>query len=222
MSKIIEKRTENIHINFINSFDFFMILCYNVLKELKKDVKMNGSIEKILFSEEEIRQRVKQVGKRISEDYKGKNPVLVGILKGSVVFLADLMRAVDIDCKIAFLTAKSYGDSAVSSGKVELEKTLKASLGEEIKGKDIILVEDILDTAATLYAVKEKIKELSPSSIKICTFIERNIERKIDLKPDYKCFDIKDGFIVGYGLDYAQSYRNLPYVGILKPEIYTK
>lgn len=222
MSKIIEKRTENIHINFINSFDFFMILCYNVLKELKKDVKMNGSIEKILFSEEEIRERVKQVGKRISEDYKGKNPVLVGILKGSVVFLADLMRAVDIDCKIAFLTAKSYGNNAMSSGRVELEETLKASLGEEIKGKDIILVEDILDTAATLYAVKEKIKELSPSSIKICTFIERNIERKIDLKPDYKCFDIKDGFIVGYGLDYAQSYRNLPYVGILKPEIYTK
>lgn len=181
---------------------------------------MNGSIEKILFSEEEIREKVKQVGKKISEDYKGKNPVLVGILKGSVVFMADLMRAIDIDCKIAFLSAKSYGNSSVSSGKVELEETLKTSLGEEISGKDIILVEDILDTAATLYAVREKISELSPASIRICTFIERNIERKIDLEPDYKCFDIQDGFIVGYGLDYAQSYRNLPYVGILKPEIY--
>lgn len=183
---------------------------------------MNRSIEKILFSEEEIKESVKKVGKQISEDYKDKNPVLVGILKGSVVFMADLMRAVDIECKIAFLTAKSYGDSAVSSGKVELEKTLKTSLGEEIEGKDIILVEDILDTAATLYAVREKLWELSPASIRICTFIERNIERKIDLKPDYKCFDIGDGFIVGYGLDYAQRYRNLPYVGILKPEIYTK
>lgn len=222
MSKIIEKRTENIHTNFINIFDFFMILCYNVLKDLKKDVKMNSSIEKILFSEEEIKESVKKVGKQISEDYKDKNPVLVGILKGSVVFMADLMRAVDIECKIAFMTAKSYGNSAVSSGKVELEETLKASLGEEIEGKDIILVEDILDTAATLYAVREKLWELSPASIKICTFIERNIERKIDLKPDYKCFDIGDGFIVGYGLDYAQRYRNLPYVGILKPEIYTK
>ena len=183
---------------------------------------MNSSIEKILFSEEEIREKVKQVGKKISEDYKGKNPVLVGILKGSAVFMADLMRAVDINCKIAFLSAKSYGNSSVSSGKVELEKTLADSLGEEIEGKDIILVEDILDTAATLYAVREKISELSPASVKICTFIERNIERKIDLKPDYKCFDIQDGFIVGYGLDYAQSYRNLPYVGILKPEVYTK
>ena len=183
---------------------------------------MNSSIETILFSEEEIKERVKQVGKEISEDSRGKKPVLVGILKGSVVFMADLMRAIDIDCKIAFLTAKSYGNSAVSSGKVELEETLKISLGEEIAGKDIILVEDILDTAATLYAVREKIKELSPASIKICTFIERNIERKIDIKPDYKCFDIQDGFIVGYGLDYAQNYRNLPYVGILKPEIYIK
>ena len=105
---------------------------------------------------------------------------------------------------------------------MELEKTLESSLGEEIAGKDIILVEDILDTAATLYAVREKISELGPASIRICTFIERDIERKIDLKPDYKCFDIQDGVIVGYGLDYAQSYRNLPYVGILKPEIYTK
>lgn len=183
---------------------------------------MNSSIEKILFSEEEIKEKVNRVGKKISEDYKGKNPVLVGILKGSVVFMADLMRAVDINCKIAFLTASSYGNNSFSSGKVEIGDNLKASLGEDIEGKDIILVEDILDTAATLYAVREKVKELNPASIKICTFIERQIERKVDLKPDYKCFDIEDGFIVGYGLDYAQSYRNLPYVGILKPEIYTK
>ncbi|MBD5115840.1 MAG: hypoxanthine phosphoribosyltransferase [Ruminococcaceae bacterium] len=183
---------------------------------------MNNSIEKILFSEEEIREKVTQVGKKISEDYKGKNPVLVGILKGSVIFMADLMRAVDINCKIAFLSARSYGNNSFSSGTVQIGDNLKSSLGEDIEGKDIILVEDILDTAATLYAVREKMKELNPASIKICTFIERNIERKVDLKPDYKCFDIEDGFIVGYGLDYAQNYRNLPYVGILKPEIYTK
>ncbi len=183
---------------------------------------MNSSIEKILFSEDEIREKVKQIGKKISEDYKDKDLVLVGILKGSVVFLSDLMRTIDINCKIAFLTAKSYGNSTMSSGKVELEDTLKTSLGEEITGKDIILVEDILDTAATLYAVREKIKELNPASIKICAFIERNIKRNVDLTPDYKCFDIQDGFIVGYGLDYAQNYRNLPYVGILKREIYTK
>ena len=183
---------------------------------------MNSSIEKILFSEEEIREKVKQIGKQISEDYKDKNLILVGILKGSVVFLSDLMRAIDINCKIAFLTAKSYGNGVTSSGKVEVEDTLKTSLGEEIAGKDIIIVEDILDTAATLYSVREKMKELNPASIRICTFIERNIERKVDLTPDYKCFDIQDGFIVGYGLDYAQDYRNLPYVGILKREVYTK
>lgn len=181
---------------------------------------MNDSVEKILFSEEEIKERVKEVGKKISEDYKGKNPVLVGILKGSVVFMADLMRAIDLNCKIAFLSARSYGNAAVSSGKVEIGDTLRESLGEDPEGKDIILVEDIMDTAATLYAVREKIRGLNPASIKICTFIERRIERKIDLKPDYKCFDIEDGFIVGYGLDYAQNYRNLPYVGILKPEVY--
>lgn len=181
---------------------------------------MNDSVEKILFSEEEIKERVKEVGKKISEDYKGKNPVLVGILKGSAVFMADLMRAIDLNCKIAFLSARSYGNAAVSSGKVEIGDTLRESLGEDPEGKDIILVEDIMDTAATLYAVREKIRGLNPASIKICTFIERRIERKIDLKPDYKCFDIEDGFIVGYGLDYAQNYRNLPYVGILKPEVY--
>lgn len=210
-----------------------MILCYNILKDLKGVIplvsaegsttqKMNGSIEKILFSEEEIREKVKRIGKKISEDYKDKNLVLVGILKGSVIFLSDLMRAIDIDCKIAFLTAKSYGNSTISSGAVELEDTIKTSLGEEIAGKDIILVEDILDTAATLYAVKEKIRQLNPASVKICTFLERKIERNVDLIPDYKCFDIQDGFIVGYGLDYAQSYRNLPYVGVLKQEIYKK
>lgn len=183
---------------------------------------MNENIEKILFTEEEIREKTKIIGKRISEDYKGKNPVLVGILKGSAVFMADLMRAIDIECKIAFLSASSYKNSAASSGTVEINDLLKASLCEDVEGQDIILVEDILDTAATLYAVKNKILELKPSSVKICTFIERNIERKIDLKPDYKCFDIEDGFIVGYGLDYAQRFRNLPYVGILKPEVYSK
>lgn len=190
-------------------------------RQREKIHKMNSSIEKILFSEEEIREKVKQTGKKISNDYRNKNLVLVGILKGSVIFMSDLMRAIDTDCKIAFLTAKSYGNSTVSSGKIELEATLKDSLGEDIAGKDIILVEDILDTAATLYAVREKIKELNPSSIRICTFIERNVKRNINLIPDYKCFDIQDGFVVGYGMDYAQNYRNLPYVGILKPEIYT-
>ncbi|MCM1055498.1 MAG: hypoxanthine phosphoribosyltransferase [Bacteroides sp.] len=183
---------------------------------------MNSSIEKILFSEDEIRERVKLTGKKISEDYKGKEPVLVGILKGSVIFMADLMRAMDINCRIAFLTARSYGNNAFSSGKVELDDSLESSLGESIEGKNIILVEDILDTAATLYAVREKIKELKPASVKICTFIEKQVERKVELKPDYKCFDAGNDFIVGYGLDYAQDYRNLPYVGILKREVYEK
>lgn len=179
---------------------------------------MNEAIERILFSEEELKERVKQVGKEISCDYEGKVPLLVGILKGSIIFMADLMRAIDIECRITFLSASSYKNQAHSSGNVEITSILD----ENTQGRHIILIEDILDTGTTLSAVFAKIKETDPASVKICTLLDKKVQRSTDLKADYKCFDVENEFVVGYGLDYAQRFRNLPYIGVLKPEIYNK
>lgn len=183
---------------------------------------MNKDIERILFSEEQLKKRVREVGKEISRDYKDKNPLLVGILKGSVVFMADLMRAVDIPCQIAFLSARSYGLKASSSGKIDMDNDIDYSLGTRAEGRHIILIEDILDTALTLNTVSSRLKELNPASLKICTLLDKQVQRSIDLKADYKCFDVENEFVVGYGLDYAQNYRNLPYIGVLKHEVYSK
>ncbi len=179
---------------------------------------MDEIISEILYSQEDIAQAVKEIGRQITEDYRGKKPLLVGILKGSITFMADLMRAIDIDCEIDFMVAQSYGNSATSSGVVQIKKDLET----DIEGRDVILIEDILDTARTLRAVKETLKSRNPSSIKICTLLDKKVERSIEIKADYKCFDIENQFVVGYGLDYAQSYRCLPYIGILKKEIYEK
>ncbi len=181
---------------------------------------MNKDVERILFSEEQLKARVKELGQEISADYKDKNPILVGILKGSVVFLSDLMRAIDIPCQIAFLSARSYGLKATSSGTIDMDKDLAHALGTDIKGRHIILVEDILDTALTLSTVSNRIKELNPASVKVCALLDKKIQRTIDFHADYKCFDVENEFLVGYGLDYAQNYRNLPYIGVLKHEVY--
>ena len=182
---------------------------------------MNKDIERILFSEEQLKSRVKEVGAEISRDYKDKNPLLVGILKGSVVFMADLMRAVDIPCQIAFLSARSYGLKASSSGKIHMDGDIEYALGAHAQGRHIILVEDILDTALTLYTVSGRIRELNPASVKICALLDKQVSRSIDLHADYKCFDVENEFVVGYGLAYAQDYRNLPYIGVLKREVYS-
>lgn len=179
---------------------------------------MNEVVSEILFSEEQIKAAVKEIGKKITEDYKDKKPLLVGILKGSVVFMADLMRAIDLDCQIDFMVAQSYGNSTVSSGVVQIKKDLET----DIEGRDVILIEDILDTARTLHAVIHTLSARKPASIKICTLLDKKIERSVNIKSDYKCFDIENQFVVGYGLDYAQSYRCLPYIGILKKEVYEK
>lgn len=182
---------------------------------------MYKDIERILFSEEQLKNRVKEVGAEISRDYKDKNPLLVGILKGSVVFMADLMRAIDIPCQIAFLSARSYGLKASSAGKIDMDNDIDYALGTHVEGRHIILVEDILDTALTLHTVSNRIKELAPASLKICTLLDKQVQRGINLQADYKCFDAENEFLVGYGLDYAQNYRNLPYIGILKREVYS-
>lgn len=180
---------------------------------------MHKDVERILFSEEQIKDAVKALGKRITEDYAGKRPLLVGILKGSAVFMTDLMRAVDLDCSIDFMVAKSYGNAAVSSGNVKILKDLDT----DVTGMDIIIIEDILDTARTLTAVKKYLLGKNPASVKICTLLDKVTAQKAgDAKADYKCFDVENEFVVGYGLDYAETYRNLPYIGVLKHEVYEK
>lgn len=177
---------------------------------------MNKDIERVLYSEAQLKEAVSRIGKEITESYKGKNPILVGILKGSVVFMADLMREIDLNCDIDFMVAKSYGNEAVSSGNVKILKDLDA----DITDRDVIIIEDILDSARTLYAVRNYLMQKNPASIKICTLLDKKAARAFDLKADYSCFEIENEFVVGYGLDYAENYRNLPYIGVLKREVY--
>ena len=193
-------------------------LVYDILVKLINErlYEMHKDLERILFSEEELNEKIKETGKRITEDYKGKNPILIGILKGSVVFMSDIMRAVDLDCSIDFMVAKSYGDSAVSSGNVRIIKDVDC----DISGRDVIIIEDILDTARTMSAVKKYLLTKNPASVKICTLLDKKVEKTENVTADYKCFDIENEFVVGYGLDYAEKYRNLPYIGVLKREIY--
>ena len=180
---------------------------------------MNSDIERVLFSEEELKNAVKTLGKRINEDYKGKKPVFVGVLKGAFVFMSDLVRAADIDCEMDFMVAKSYGNAAVSSGTVNVLKDIDI----DIKGRDVIIVEDILDTARTLAAVKEIFLHREPASVKICTLLDKVTAKRVsDIRADYKCFDIGNEFVVGYGLDYAERYRSLAYIGILSRTVYEK
>ncbi len=178
---------------------------------------MTEDIQKVLLTEEQICEIVTKLGKQISEDYKGKNLVLVSVLKGSVVFMADLMRAIDIPCSIDFMVVSSYGNSTVSKGSVKIIKDLDLNLD----GLDLLIVEDILDTGRTLASLIEILKMRNPSSVKICTFLDKPDRRIADIKADYTGVCVPDEFVVGYGLDYAERYRNLPYVGVVKPEVYS-
>lgn len=181
-------------------------------------MSMHDDIKEILVSEEQLKARIAELGAQISKDYEGKNLVLVSILKGSVVFMADLMRAVTIPCSIDFMVVSSYGSSTVTSGLVKIIK----DLDDDLSGKDVLIVEDILDTGVTLSNLVPMLKLRNPSSVKICTILDKPSRRKADIKPDYEGFVVPDKFVVGYGLDYDEKYRNLPYVGVLKPEVYSK
>ena len=181
-------------------------------------MSMHDDIKNVLVSEEELKTKVRELGAQISRDYEGKNLVLVSILKGSVVFMADLMRAVSIPCSIDFMVVSSYGGSNTSSGLVKIIKDLDGDLS----GKDVLIVEDILDTGITLSNLVPMLKMRHPNSVKICTILDKPSRRKADIKPDYEGFQVPDEFVVGYGLDYDEKYRNLPYIGILKPCVYEK
>lgn len=179
---------------------------------------MNEDVKEVLLTEEQIQEIVSDLGKRITEDYRGKNLVLVSVLKGSVVFMADLMRAIDIPCTIDFMVVSSYGAGTESSGVVKIIKDLDADL----RGVDLLIVEDILDTGRTLSSLIKILKMRNPSSVKICTFLDKPERRLADISADYVGACVPDEFVVGYGLDYDEIYRNLPYVGVLKPEVYSE
>ena len=177
---------------------------------------MKDDIGEVLFSEEKIASIVRNMGRQISEDYVGKNLFMVSVLKGSLVFMADLMRAVTIPCSIDFLSVSSYGNGTASSGEVRILKDLDCSL----EGKDVLIVEDILDSGMTLSFLLKTLSARNPASIRLCTFLDKPERRRVDIRPDYVGAEVPDKFIVGYGLDYAEKYRNLPYIGVLKPEVY--
>jgi len=179
---------------------------------------MNNDIESILFSEEQLRKTVKTLGAKITEDYNGKKLLLLSILKGSVVFLTDLMRNIDLPCEIDFMAVSTYGNGVKSSGTVRILK----DLDRDIRGYDVLIVEDILDSGMTLSYLMDLLYARCPESIRICTLFDKPERRKVNIYADYSGLQVPDEFIVGYGLDYAEKYRNLPYIGILKREIYEK
>lgn len=170
---------------------------------------------KILLSEEQIQQRVKELGAQITEDYKDKKLLLVGILNGCVYFMTDLSKEIDKLLQIDFMVVSSYGNSTSSSGVVKIVKDLNRS----IEGFDVLIVEDIVDTGLTLSYIKKVLLERHPNSVKICTLISKKARRKIDIEPEYIGFEIPDSFIIGYGLDYAEKYRNLKDILTIKPEL---
>ncbi|MCI9414297.1 MAG: hypoxanthine phosphoribosyltransferase [Clostridiales bacterium] len=177
---------------------------------------MRDDIAEILYTEEQLAEIVSRMGRQISEDYEGKNLFMISVLKGSLIFMADLMRAVTVPCSIDFLSVSSYGKGTVSSGAVRILKDLDDSL----EGKDLLVVEDILDSGVTLSFLLKNLSARNPRSIRLCTLLDKPERRKVDIRPDYVGAEVPDEFIVGYGLDYAEKYRNLPYIGVLKPEVY--
>ena len=176
---------------------------------------MEKDIESVLISAEEIERNVAAVGAQISKDFEGKDPIFVGVLKGCFIFMADLMRHVTINCSMDFMAVSSYSGTT-STGAVKINK----DLNQDIAGKDVILVEDILDSGVTLNYLKTYLEVRKPASIHVVALMDKPARRKADIYADYSCFEVPDAFVVGYGLDYNERYRNLPYIGILKPEIY--
>ena len=178
---------------------------------------MKQDIDRILFSEEQLQARIAELGRQLTEDYRDKDPIFVGVLKGCFVFMADLLRNVDIYCTMDFMAVSSYGDGMSSTGAVKINK----DLSRDIAGRHVIIVEDILDSGITLSYLKNYLSVRKPASISIVTLLDKPSRRRADIKADYVGFEVEDAFVVGYGLDYAEEYRNLPYIGVLKSEVYS-
>ncbi|TQR18183.1 hypoxanthine phosphoribosyltransferase [Psychrobacillus vulpis] len=178
---------------------------------------LEKDILEILLTEEQIQEKTKELGAQLSADYAEKFPLAIGILKGAMPFMSDLMKRVDTYIEMDYMDVSSYGNATVSSGEVKIIKDLNTS----VEGRDILIIEDIIDSGMTLSYLVDLFKYRKAKSIKIVTLLDKPSGRKVDLKADYVCFDVPDAFVVGYGLDYAEKYRNLPYVGVLKKEVYS-
>lgn len=179
---------------------------------------MRNDIEKVLLSTEEIQKRVEELGAQLTEEYRGKELLAVGILKGSNMFMSDLIRQITIPMQIDFMMVSSYGNATESSGVVKIVKDLEYG----IKGKHLLIIEDIIDSGLTLKYLKQMLETREPASIKLCTLLDKPARREQHVNVDYVGFTMPDEFLVGYGIDYAEYYRNLPYIGALKREVYEK
>lgn len=185
---------------------------------MNQDSPLFQDLTEVLYSEEELHEAVTKLGARITHDYQGRAPLMVCILKGASVFFTDLIRAIDLPLEIEFMAISSYGASTVSSGEVRMVK----DLDRPILGRDVLVVEDIVDSGMTLSYLKRTLTNRGASSLRLVTLLDKPSRRTVPLSVDYSCFQIPDAFVVGYGLDYDEKYRNLPLVGVLDPKVYTK
>lgn len=179
---------------------------------------MHKDCERILFSEKQLRSRVKEIAEKVDKLYQGKRPLCVGILKGGIIFYSDFIRHLTSPVELDFMAVSSYGGGTVSSGKLKIKK----DLDKDVKGRDVIIIEDIIDSGFTLANLKTLLLERGATSVIIVTLLNKKGRREYDISPDFNCFDIENEFVIGYGLDYDEKYRSLPYIGILKREIYDK
>jgi len=177
-----------------------------------------NDIQEVLYNEEEIKAKVKELGETLSKDYSGRNPLVICVLKGAFIFMADLVKAINVPLELDFMAVSSYGHSTKSSGVVKIIKDLDVT----VEGRDVLIVEDIIDSGLTLSYLIDVLERRNAKSVTVVTLFDKPARRTVELEADYTGFTIPDEFVVGYGLDYAEKYRNLPFVGILKPEIYTK
>ncbi len=179
---------------------------------------LKNDIERVLLTEEELADKVKFLANQIKSEYSGKNPLILCILKGSLIFTADIIRELDFPCQIDFMQVSSYGSGAETTGKLVIKKDMET----DIRDRDVIVIEDILDTGVTLSNLFPELTRRGASSVKLCVLLNKPERRTVEVKADYIGFDIENEFVVGYGLDYSEKYRNLPYIGILKREVYEK
>ncbi len=217
---------DHLFLTFINNI--ITVIMMNIRKVLIRYILNIGAVlsgegcevhpdcERILLTEEEIRAKVQELGRRISSDYAGKEVLLIGILKGAMIFLADLVREITVPTQFDFMAVSSYGSSSKSSGEVRILKDLEYG----VEGRNIILVEDIVDTGLTLNYLAENLMSRDPASVKICTLLDKPSRRVEPVEIDYKGFVIRDDFVVGYGLDYSDRYRNFPCIMVLSPKVY--
>jgi len=179
---------------------------------------MQQDMEKILISEEEIEQAVAKMGKQLTVDYRDKFPLVIGVLKGALPFMMDLVKHMEMHVEMDFMAVSSYGGTTSSSGEVKILKDLDTT----IEGRDVLIVEDIVDTGLTLSYIADLLRYRKAKSVSIVTLLDKPAGRKVDIAPEYSCFEVPNEFVVGYGLDYDEKYRNVPYIGVLKPAVYQK